>query len=131
MLSIAPLFRCTCGHAFETQRVLDLHKRDSLYHKRQDGNVSTRHRQWDDFLASSFASLNLQSVSTQSRPPLVSHYCVCGRTFTDQESFAQHKQDVGRHLLQRKQHTVGRIFNTSQQQYQENEYLQVMAFEQQ
>ncbi|KAF1939281.1 hypothetical protein EJ02DRAFT_299452, partial [Clathrospora elynae] len=127
LLSLASLFPCTCGHAFETQRVLDLHKRDCLYHKRQANQSLARNEQSDDFLVSSFASLNLESVSTRARPSVDSFACMCGRVFTNENALEQHKQDARRLAWSGKGKRREKIFKTPRPQYQEDDYLRDLA----
>jgi hypothetical protein len=95
-LSLASLFPCTGGHAFETQQVLDLHKRDCLYHKRQADQSLTQKEQWDDSLVSSFAFLNLEPVLTRAKPSVARFDCMCGRMFTNEKALEQHKRDARR-----------------------------------
>lgn len=127
VLSLAPLFPCTCDHVFETQRVLDVHKCDSLIHKRQTYESPTRYEQWDTSLVSSFASTNLESVSTQVMPPVARFAYMCGRIFINQKEFEQHKQDTRRHAWQEKGERREKIFKAARPQYQKDEYLQDMA----
>jgi hypothetical protein len=125
--SVASLIPCTCGQAFETQRVLDLHKRDSPYHKRQADKSLTQNQQEDNSLASSFASLNLESVSTQPWPLVARVACVCGRTFTCQKALAKHKQEKGRLAWREKEEKREKMFKMPRPQYQEDEELRDRA----
>jgi len=127
VLSRASLFTCTCGHAFETQRVMDLHKRDSLIHKRQAEESPTGYEQWDDSLVTSFASINLESVSTRIMPSGARFSCICGCIFIDQKALEQHKQDARRHAWQVKGERREKKFKTPRPQYQKDEYLHDMA----
>jgi acetone carboxylase gamma subunit len=113
----ASLLLCTCGYSFKTQRILDLHKRDSIFHKRQ----------WDDSIITSLASLNLGSQSTQARPPVARCKCICGRTFTNQAALEHHTRDNKRPALQDEGEGTAKISKTPRPQYQADEYLQEMA----
>jgi hypothetical protein len=114
----------TYGQAFEIQRVLDQQKRDSLYHRRQGDRLLTQNQEDDNTLVSSFASLNLESVSSQARPLVARFPCVCGRIFICQEALAKHKQEVGWWEKGKKR---DKMFITPRPQYQEDEDLHVMA----
>jgi hypothetical protein len=124
--SVASLIPCTCGQAFETQRVPDLHKRDSLYHGQADKSL-TQNQEEDNSLISSFASLDLKSVSTQAWPLVARFDCVCSRTFTCQEAFAKHEQEKGRLAWREKEEKKEKMFNTPRPQYQVDEYLRDIA----
>jgi hypothetical protein len=113
----ASLLLCTCGHSFETQRILDLHKRDSIFHKQQ----------WDDSIITSFASLNLGSQPTQVRASIARWKCICGRKFTNQAAFEHHARDNKQLALLDKGEGTARIFKMPRPQYQKDEYLQEMA----
>jgi hypothetical protein len=114
----------TYAQAFETQRVLDLQKRDSLYHRRQGDRLLTQNQEDDNTLVSSFASLNLESVSSQARPLVARFSCVCGRTFICQEALTKHKQDERR---REKGERRDKMFMTPRPQYQEDEGLHAMV----
>jgi hypothetical protein len=126
-LSLAPLFPCTCGHAFQTQQVLNLHKRDSLYHKQQADQSLTRKEKWDDSLVSSFAFLNLEPVLTQAKPSVARFDCMCGLMFTNEKALEQHKRDARRFAWQEKVERRETIFKTPRPQYREDEYLRDLA----
>ncbi|KAF1844474.1 uncharacterized protein K460DRAFT_369324 [Cucurbitaria berberidis CBS 394.84] len=125
--SVASLIRCTCGQAFETQQVLDLHKRDSLYCGQQADKSLTQNKQEDNSLVSSFASLNLESVSTQAGPLVARFYCVCGRPFTSQKALAKHKQEKARNVWREKGERREKMVKTPRPQYQEDEDLRDRA----
>ncbi|KAH7108867.1 hypothetical protein B0J11DRAFT_449437, partial [Dendryphion nanum] len=127
MLSRALLFTCTCGHAFETQRVMDLHKRDSLFHKRQAEESPTGYEQWDDSLVTSFASINLESVSIRIMPSVAGFSCICGSIFINQKALEQHKQDARRYAWQVKGGRREKKSKSPRPQYQKDEYLHDMA----
>ncbi|KAH9861559.1 hypothetical protein J1614_011309 [Plenodomus biglobosus] len=123
-LSTASLIQCTCGHAFETQRILNLHKRDSLYHKRQSDQPVTQDEPWDDSLISSFASLNLQPASTRPRPSIARFTCICGLNFTNLKTLEQHKREAARRAWQgKKDEGKEKMFKTPRPQNKEDEYL--------
>lgn len=126
-LSPASLLTCTCGQRFETQRIMDLHKHDSIFHKQQAARSPTQPKQSDDSLISSFASLNLASVYSQTIPPKVGLSCFCGRTFIDQEALHRHKRDARHHAWPDNGQTTRRKFNTAQPQYQREEDIHEMA----
>lgn len=127
-LSTALLIECTCGHAFETQRILNLHKRDSLYHKRQSDQPVTQNEPWDDSLVSSFASLNLQPASARPKPSTARFTCMCGLKFTNQKALQQHKREAGRLAWQEKKDAgKEKMFKTPRPRYQEDEYLRDLA----
>ena len=96
-LSVAHLLRCTCGQSFETQRILDLHKRDSLYHQRQANDASAQQTHREDLLTSALASLTLHSEPTLAQPPAVNLVCICGCIFSTQSAFDQHNADAARY----------------------------------
>ena len=125
-LSQVSLIYCTCGRAFETQRVLDQHKRDSLIHKRQADESATR-RQRVDSLVSSFASLNLQSASIWATPSEAGFACECGRDFTSRKALEQHKRDARRHAWSGKGEMREKPFKTPRPQYQADEDLRDRA----
>ena len=127
VLSLASLFTCTCGHVFESQRTMDIHKRDSLTHKRQADKSPTRHEQWDSSLVSSFASMNLEPVSTRVMPSVARFNCICGRIFSNQEALEEHKQHARRHLWQEKGERREKKFKTPRPQYRKDEYLHDMS----
>jgi hypothetical protein len=114
----------TYGQAFEIQRVVDQQKRDSLYHRRQGDRLLTQNQEDDNTLVSSFASLNLESVSSQARPLVARFPCVCGRIFSCQEALAKHKQEV---RWWEKGEKRDKMFITPRPQYQEDEDLHAMA----
>ncbi|KAH6613219.1 hypothetical protein C7974DRAFT_77136 [Boeremia exigua] len=88
---------------------------------------SARNEPVDDSLLYSLASLNLDSVSTRARPLEASLVCMCGRTFTDQETLEKHKRDARRLAWQGKRETTVKVFNTPRPQYHKDEYLQDMS----
>ncbi|KAH6622466.1 hypothetical protein C7974DRAFT_398342 [Boeremia exigua] len=96
--SVAQLIRCTCGQSFETQRILDLHKRDSMYHQRHNNNSSTPQTHQEDSLTSAFSSISLYSESAQILPAAGGLTCVCGCIFSTQEAFDQHNVEVARYV---------------------------------
>ena len=126
-LSPASLLTCTCGQRFETQRIMDLHKRDSIFHKQQAGRSPTQPKQSDDTLISSFASLNLASVSPQTVSSMSGRSCFCGRTFIDQEALHRHKRDARHHAWPDNGQATRTKFNTAQPQYQREEDIHEMA----
>ena len=127
MLSRALLFTCTCGHALETQRIMDLHKHDSLIHKRQVEESPTGYEQWDDSLVTSFASINLESVSARIIPPASRFSCICGSEFSNQQALQQHKRGARRCAWQVKGERREKNFKSPRPQYQRDEYLHDMA----
>lgn len=88
---------------------------------------SARNEPVADSLLYSLASLNLDSVSTRARPLEASLVCMCGRTFTDQETLEKHKRDARRLAWQGKRKTTVQVFNTPRPQYHKDEYLQDMS----
>lgn len=127
VLSPASLLTCICGQRFETERIMDLHKRDSIFHKQQTARSQTQPKQLDDSLISSFASMNLVSISPQTTPSTAGLSCFCGRTFIDQEALHRHKRDARHHAWPDNGKTTGRKFNTAQPQYQKEEDIHEMA----
>jgi acetone carboxylase gamma subunit len=123
MLTTFSLIRCTCGHAFKAQRILDLHKHDSLYYKRQTDQSSTRSEQCANSLVSFFASLNLESVSTRSTPPAARFTCTCGCIFTNQEALQKHKRLVWTTETEKRE----TVFKTPRPNYHEDEDLRDFA----
>jgi hypothetical protein len=117
LLVAAPFLICTCGHRFETQRILDLHKRDSLYHKLHPHKPPSRNSIQEDLLVSSFASLNLQ---TQARPRVTRFTCVCGATFTDQKALEHHNQIAAQFARRNERERRKREFVTFPLQFQQN-----------
>ena len=96
-MSVAQLLHCDCGHSFETQRSLNLHKRDSLYHQRQAKDPSAAERYEQDSLTSALASMTLNSGITRIHPPAANLTCICGCIFSTQAAFDQHKADSARY----------------------------------
>lgn len=123
MFSVASLIYCTCGHAFETQRILDLHKRDSLYHRHRADKSLTQNRQQDNSLVSSFASLKLEPMLSQTGPAEARFTCLCGRTFTNQQGLEAHRAEKGRLSWPDNGGTGEAKFKTARPQYQMDEYL--------
>lgn len=126
-LSQASLLTCTCGHAFETQRIMDLHKRDSLFHKRQSEDSEIQYERLDDSLVSSFASMNLGSVPAPVIPSVARFACVCGGMFIDQKALERHKQHARRHAWPEKVEKRENKLATPRPQFQKEEYLDDMA----
>jgi hypothetical protein len=123
----ASLIPFTCGRAFGTQQVLDLHKCDSLYQGRQADKSLIQNQEEDNSLVSSFASLNLKSVSTEAWPLVARFACVCGRTFTSQKVFAKHEQEKGRLAWREQGERREKVFKAPRQQYQVDEDLRDRA----
>jgi hypothetical protein len=94
---VAQLLQCTCGHSFETQRILDLHKRDSLYHQRHADHSSAPQKHRNDSLPSALASMTLHSEPARTRPSAASLTCICGCIFSTQAAFDQHNADAVRY----------------------------------
>jgi hypothetical protein len=129
-LSVLPLaspFPYTYGHVFKTQRVLDLHKRNSLFHKQQADESPTRNEQWDDSLVSSFASLRLESVPTRVTPSVGGFTCVCGCEFTNRKALEQHERDARGYAGQKIAERKKKIFSMPRSQYQADEDLRDLA----
>lgn len=97
-LSVARLLHCTCGHSFESQRILDLHKRDSLYHQHHADHSPVPQNHRDDSLLSALASMTLHSEPTRTQPSVASLTCICGCIFSTQGAFDQHNADAARYL---------------------------------
>jgi hypothetical protein len=88
---VAQLLHCDCGHSFETQRSLNLHKRDSLYHQHQAKDPSAAEKYEQDSLTSALASMTLNSGITRIHPLAANLTCICGCIFSTQAAFDQHK----------------------------------------
>jgi hypothetical protein len=125
--SVAAIIPYTCGKASETQPLLDLHERDSLYHRRQADKSLTQNQEENNFLVSSFASLNLASVSTRARPSVARFICVCGEAFTCQKDLAKHEQEKRRLVWPEKGQRRENMFKTPRPQYQPDEDLRNLA----
>jgi hypothetical protein len=93
----ARLLRCTCGQHFETQRILEPHKRDSLYHQHHADDASTVQECQDDSLVSAFLSMTLNLDPSRLLVPVASLTCICGCIFSTQEAFNQHSADAARY----------------------------------
>jgi hypothetical protein len=129
LLDLSPVsfFCCTCGQDFETQRILDLHKSDSLFHRQQADKSSSRNEQLDDALVSSFASLQLKNASKWKTTSKTRFICVCGRTFASQDSLDLHKQEARKHVWPKTGKKREKPFKTPRPQYKEDEDLREMA----
>ena len=101
--------------------------RDSLYHGGQADKSLAQNQEEDNSLISSFASLSLESVSTQAWPLVAKFACVCGRIFTCQKALAKHKQEKARLAWREKGERREKMFKTPRPQYQENEDLRDRA----
>jgi hypothetical protein len=123
---VTSLIPCTCGQAFETQRVLDLHKRDSQYHGRQGDKFLTQNEE-DNSLVSAFASLGLESGSTHVSPLVARFACVCGRTFICKKAPAKHEQETGRLACREEGERREKMVKTPRPQYQDHEDLRDIA----
>lgn len=95
-IPVAQALHCDCGHSFETQRILNLHKRNSLYHQRQADNSSATEKYQQDSLTFDLASLALNSEIPQIHSSAASLICICGCSFSTQGAFDQHKSDATR-----------------------------------
>lgn len=92
-----PLLRCDCGHSFETQRILGLHKRNSLYHQRHTEDLSARQAHLKDSLSSAFASMTIGFGVARPQPSVANLTCICGCIFSTKEAFDQHNADAARY----------------------------------
>ncbi|KAI0568173.1 hypothetical protein PtrEW4_011808, partial [Pyrenophora tritici-repentis] len=118
--SIPPAFGPVPGTIASS--VLSLHKRDSLYHRRQADKSLTQNQQQDSSLVSSFAFMKLEPVLTQIGPSVARFACVYGRTFTSQEALEKHEVEK-RRLAWPEGERREKIFKTPRPQYQEDENL--------
>ncbi|KAH7078243.1 hypothetical protein FB567DRAFT_607366, partial [Paraphoma chrysanthemicola] len=98
--------------------VLTLHKRDSLYHKREADKSLTHYQQEDNSLVLSFASMRLEPASTQAGPSIA--------RFASKKGLEKHK-DKGQLARPEKEIRREKPFQTPRQQYQEDEYLRDMS----
>lgn len=94
---ISKTFRCTCGHLFETECSLHLHKRNSLYHRRHADESKTNQKDPGDSLTSAFASMNLSSGPAWLQPSVARLTCIRGCIFSTQGAFDQHNTDAARY----------------------------------
>ncbi|KAH7078944.1 hypothetical protein BKA63DRAFT_507443 [Paraphoma chrysanthemicola] len=118
VLTVASLISCTCGHTFETKRILQLHKRNSLYHKREADKSLTHYQQEDNSLVSSLASMRLEPVSTQAGPSIAR--CASKKA-------PEKPKEKGQLARPGKEERREKPFRTPRPQYQEDEYLRDMS----
>lgn len=93
-ISVARLLRCDCDHSFETERSLDLHKRDSLHHQRRAGVYSVSSRDPQEPLTSAFALTTLYSEITRTQSSAATLTYICGCISRTKAAFDQHTADA-------------------------------------
>jgi hypothetical protein len=95
--SVPGLLHCTCGQSYETQRILDLHKRDSLYHQRHPDDFPTLGKHQENSPTPALVPTATHSQPTKTQPTTVNLKCICGCVFSTQGAFDQHNTDAARY----------------------------------
>jgi hypothetical protein len=119
-----PFLTYTYGYAFETQRILDLQKYDSLYYKQHVDQPPTRNENRDDSLVSLFESLNIQP---QARPSVARFSCKCGSIFPNQNALEHHKREIAQLSLRKMEERKEKPFTTPRPSYQVDQDLRDLA----
>ncbi|KAH7085446.1 hypothetical protein BKA63DRAFT_485385 [Paraphoma chrysanthemicola] len=107
---------CICGYGSNTRERLDLHKRDFPTRAQHANKAQTLTNPRVHSLVTSFASLEVSYAAWKGSTARGKVFCMCGRSFVDQNARGKHLRDAARHAW-RPREEKEKSFKTPQPQY--------------